>query len=109
MTRWLASYLIIGVFVTPMAATSATIEQRLIPDPESVGHTLNFRLIEEPKIGPRPIHNSGMLAQTEVAPNAAIGIGLFKSSQRKPDAGEFRLEGRSPNSRKAAVRFLFRF
>ena len=108
MTRWLALSILLGLVAAPPPSFAATTEQ-LVPDAESSGPRLNFRLVQEPRLGPRPIHNSGMIAQTQISDNAAIGIGLFKSSQRKPDAGEWRLEGRAPNSRKAAVRFQLKF
>ena len=110
MVRWLSSALIISVCAAATSAAAAVMpESQSFPRSENGTRSLKLRLIEEPRIGPKPIHNSGMIAQTQVSRNAAIGIGLFKSSQRKPDAGEFRLEGRSPNSRKAAVRFLLKF
>lgn len=109
MTRWLASSMLLGFAAVPSVAVAATFEHPLAPKIEDGRPTLNFRLIEEPRFGPRPIHNSGMIAQTQISGSAAIGVGLFKSTQRKPDAGEWRLEGRSPNSRKAAVRFLMKF
>ena len=107
MTRWLASSILLGLVAAPPSFAATT--EHLVPGAESSGPRLNFRLVQEPRLGPRPIHHSGMIAQTQITDNAAIGIGLFKSSQRKPDAGEWRLEGRSPNSRKAAVRFQLKF
>ncbi len=109
MTRCLASLSVIGLIAAPTAAGAATFDQWGIAEPEEAGPKLKFRLVQEPVISSRPIHNSGMIAQTEVAPNAAIGVGLFKSTPRKLDAGEWRLDGRSAGSRKAAVRFLFKF
>ena len=90
----------------PCAA--ATVEQ---PAPEAAKNrrALNFRLIDEPRFSAKPIHDAGMIAQTQVLPNAALGVGLFKSTQRKPDAGEWRTDARATGSRKAAVRFLFKF
>ena len=109
MTRWPLSLILLGLAAAPSAATAAPFEQKFVSKAESKGPSLKLRLIDEPRLGPRPIHNSGVIAQTQISDNAAIGIGLFKSSQRKPDAGEWRLEGRSPNSRKAAVRFQLKF
>ena len=109
MTRWLASLSVIGLIAAPSAAGAATLDQWGISEPEPAGPKLEFRLIQEPVVSSRPIHNSGMIAQTDVARNAAIGIGLLKSTQRKLGAGEWRLDDRSGGSRKAAVRFLFKF
>lgn len=108
MTRWLALAWMCAFGAAPETAWAATFE-RIDVEPRPAGPSLDFRVVREPKLGPRPIHDSGMIAQTQVSPTATIGIGVFKSSQRRPDAGEWRLEGRSPNSRKAAVRFLLRF
>ena len=69
----------------------------------------NFRLVEDAVFDPRPIHNSGMIAQTQVAPNATLGIGLLKAAPRKPGAGEWRVDNGAPRSRKAAVSFRLRF
>ena len=109
MTRWLASAISLGLLAAPSAALAAVFVQPFVPEAQKSGPRLNFRLVEEPRIGPKPFHNAGMIAQTQVARNAAIGVGLFKSSQRKPDAGEWRLEGRAPKSRKAAIRFQLKF
>ena len=108
MARWLAPSLFCGLLAAQPAAAAASFDQ---PAASHADHraSINFRLIEEPRLSPRPIHNSGIIAQTEVAPNAAIGVGLLKSAQRKPDAGEFRLEGRGPGSRKAAVQLVWKF
>ena len=109
MRRWLVSLSVIGLISAPSAAGAATFDPWGIAEPQPAGPKLKFRLVQEPVISSKPIHNSGMIAQTEVAPNAAIGVGLFKSTQRKPDAGEWRLDQGSTGSRKAAVRFLFKF
>ena len=109
MTQWLASLSVLGMVAAPSAAAQATSDQWAIAEPEQAGPKLKFRLVQEPVISSKPIHDSGMIAQTEVAPNAAIGIGLFKSTPRKRNGGEWRLDERSTGSRKAAVRFLFKF
>ena len=108
MARWLAPSLFCGLLAAQSAAAAAGFDQ---PGAVGTSHgsSLNFRLIEEPRVSTRPIHNSGIVAQTEVAPNAVVGLGLLKSAQRKPDAGEFRLEGRSGGSRKAAVQLVWKF
>ena len=109
MTRWLAAFVVMGLAAASSAARAATFDQRALAGPEEAEARLKFRLVQEPVIASRPIHNSGMIAQTEVAPNTALGVGLFKSTARKLDAGEWRLDGRSAGSRKAAVRLLFKF
>ena len=82
----------------------------LIEEPRSGNPPrLNFRLVEDPVFAPGPVHNSGMIAQTPVAPNASIGIGLLKAAPRKPGSGEYRQENGPTGSRKAAVRFVLKF
>ncbi|GAA4715974.1 hypothetical protein H9L13_05860 [Sphingomonas lutea] len=109
MTRWRATLSILAVIAVPGAGQAQSFERHAASDAGSSRPKLDFRLVEEPRYSSRPIHNSGMIAQTSVAPNAAIGIGLFKSSQRKLDAGEWRVDGRASGSRKAAVRFSLKF
>ena len=108
MARWLAPSVFCGLVAAQSAAAAADLDQSVATRADHQP-SFNFRLIEEPRLSARPIHNSGIVAQAEVGPNAAIGFGLLKSAQRKPDAGEFRLEGRSGGSRKAAVQFLWKF
>ena len=70
---------------------------------------LNFRLVQDPISDPAPVHNSGMVAQTEVAPNATVGVGLLKSSPKKYGSGDWRVENGMPRSRKAAVTLQLKF
>ena len=71
--------------------------------------TLNFRLVSDGEFDPGPVHNSGMVAQSQVAPNATVGIGLLKAAPRKPGSGEWKLDDGARHSRKAAVSFRLRF
>ena len=107
MRQWLAICMV-SFATVPCPGNAATLERH---SSETMKHEprLDFRLVDEPRYSSRPIHNSGMIASTGIAPNAAIGVGVFKSSQRKLDAGEWRHDGRGGGSRKAAVRFEFKF
>jgi hypothetical protein len=78
------------------------------PEPDS-RRTLNFRLVRDDIEDPGPIHNSGMVAETEVAPNTSLGFGLLKTSPRKLGSGDWRTENGGSRSRKAAVRLQFKF
>ena len=110
MTRWLA---IIGLvpFAATQAHAAAVLESGFpIPKAEQpVRPSLNFRLVQDPIEDPRPVHNSGMIAHTEVAPGATLGIGIFKTAPRKLGSGDWRTDGKSPSSRKAAVTFRMKF
>lgn len=70
---------------------------------------LSLRIVDDPIIDPKPIHNSGMIAQTIVAPNAVLGVGLLKAAPKRPGSGEWRLDSGTPRSRKAAVSFILKF
>ncbi len=104
-----------ALILAPLAAVpaySAPLPQRLVVVPEPKPQRLpgfNLRIVEDPVFAPTPVHNSGMIAQTPVAPNASIGIGLLKASPRKPGSGEFRQENGAQGSRKAAIRFVLKF
>ena len=108
MIRRMAAICVLSTAALPAVCHAASMER---PAPASKSHrsTLDFRLIDEPRYSTKPIRDAGMIAQTGIAPGAAIGIGLFKSSQRKLDAGEWKTDARATGSRKAAVRFLFKF
>lgn len=108
MTRWLA-FCVMNCVAVSGGAQAASFERAPASAAESIRPKLNFRLVEEARYSSRPIHNAGMIASTDVAPNAAVGVGLFKSTQRKLDAGEWRHDGRAAGSRKAAVRFQLKF
>ena len=104
-----------ALILAPLAAVpahSAPLQVRLVdvPEPKAERQSiLKFRIIEDPVFAPTPVHNSGMIAQTPLAPNASIGVGLLKASPRRPGSGEFRPESGAQGSRKAAVRFTLKF
>lgn len=75
----------------------------------SENRTFNFRIVEDPALGPTPTHNSGLIVQTEVASDAIVGLGLLSVSAKRPSSGEWRNDGRATRSRKAAVQFRLRF
>lgn len=70
---------------------------------------INFRLVQDGEFDRGPVHNSGMVAQTEVGPNATLGFGILKAAPRKPGSGEWKLDNGAPRSRKAAISFRLRF
>jgi hypothetical protein len=55
------------------------------------------------------VHNSGIIAQTEIAPGATLGLGLLRASPKKLGSGEWRLEPHAPRSRKAAIQLQWKF
>lgn len=64
---------------------------------------LNFRLVGDRQRTGR-VADAGMIASTDVAPNAKIGVGLLKSPRRN----DYRL-GTRYSPRKAAVNFQLKF
>lgn len=79
------------------------------PEPARPRPSLSLRIVEDALDSSKPVHNSGMIAQTEIMPNGMIGVGLLKASPRKVGPGEFRLDPAAPRSRKAAVSFVLKF
>ena len=110
MTRWLAA-----LAVAPLAAVGAHAAPvsgpPLAPPPAETPHrpSLNFRIVQDPIDDPRRIHNSGMIAQTEIAPRATLGIGLLKSVPKKLGSGDWHVDRGAPRSRKAAISFHWKF
>jgi hypothetical protein len=70
---------------------------------------IGFRLVQDPAFDPDPVHHSGIVGETEIAPNATIGIGLLRARPKKPGSGDWRLDSGAPRSRKAAVSILLKF
>ena len=81
-----------------------------LPAPEKhQNRNLSLQIIEDPAVGQEPIHNSGMIAQTQVMPGGVLGVGILKAAPNKFGAGEWRADPGAPRSRKAAVTFKLRF
>lgn len=77
--------------------------------PESHAHrSVSFRLVADREFDPAPVHHSGIIGQTAVAPNASIGIGLLSSRPKKP-SGNWTLDNGPRSSRKTTVSFLLKF
>ncbi|MFL6751785.1 MAG: hypothetical protein ACJ8D5_04275 [Sphingomicrobium sp.] len=70
---------------------------------------LNFRVVRDDIEATGPVHNSGMVAETEVAPNATLGLGLLRAAPKKLGSGDWRTENGASHSRKAAVRLQLKF
>jgi hypothetical protein len=67
-----------------------------------------LRIVQPPVFDISPIRQSGMIANTVVAPNASIGLGLFSVSKRNSPT-ELRSDPGMPKSRKVGVSFRLRF
>ena len=109
MQRWLV---IVGLWPL-LAATAANAQSKHILDvrePAAQRHSrsIDLRLVEEPSIYSLTPPSTGFSAETEVVPNARVGFRMMTVS--RPRLGpEWRVDGRSPRSRKPAVSFTWRF
>jgi hypothetical protein len=109
--RWFAAACILAplgavpAYSAPLSGLSVKVPE---PRPDH-SKGLKFRLVEDPTFASNPVHNSGMIAQTPILPNAIIGVGLLRAAPRKPGSGEYRPEAGATGSRKAAVKFVLKF
>jgi hypothetical protein len=110
MRLWL---IVLGCLLTPATAGQAQmlIGKPLVPR-DSLRATVrapNLRLVQQSPLDPAPTRQSGMIISTEVAPNSMIGLGLFNVSPKKLNGGDYRIDGRTPKSKKVGVSFKLRF
>jgi hypothetical protein len=108
MRTWLA----VAAAVPLLWATAATAQMKglLAQDVASVAKTraLDLRLSEEVGV-PRPVPlMRGLIVSHEVAPNAAMGVGLANIYERK-HGSEFRAGDQPRRSTKPAVTFVLKF
>lgn len=110
MQRW---SVIVGIAPLIAAATANAQSTRLagfkhISPSGQHGRAINLRLTQEPGFDQLTPATTGIVADTEVAPNARIGFHLMTVS--RPKLGpEWRTDGRSTRSRKPAVSVTFSF
>lgn len=109
MQRWLV---MVGLWPL-LAATAANAQSKPIldtsePAPERRSNAIDFRMIAEPSLNRVDPPSTGFAAETQVAPNARLGLRMMTVS--RPRLGpEWRVDGRSTRSRKPAVSFTLRF
>ena len=108
MQRWLAIAGLAPLIAAADEQPTRPTESKLISSAERHGRAINLRLIQEPGFDLLTPATTGIVADTEVSPNARIGFHLMTVS--RPRLGpEWRADGRSTRSRKPAVSFTFRF
>lgn len=73
-----------------------------------VHRSISFRLVEDPQYDREPVYHWGIVAQTEIAPNATLGIGLLRAKPKKL-SGDWNADNGAPHSRNTKIDFLFRF
>jgi hypothetical protein len=108
MQRWFA----IAAFVWLLAASGAHAQMARIGAVDvaevAKNRSLDLRISEAPIIQRQQPLVPSMLIHQDVAPNAAVGIGLA-NIYAKRRGGDFRVGQGSVRSRKPAVTFVFRF
>lgn len=70
---------------------------------------IKWRLVRDADFDPYPIHHSGIVARTDVAPNLSVGVGLLNARPKKPGSGEWKQHNGAPPARKGTVSLLLRF
>lgn len=70
---------------------------------------LNLRLVERQEFEPQPVRRSGMIVESPIAPNAAIGLGLFRVSARRPLGMEPKVEPQRPSAKKVGLSVRLQF
>src|SRR5438067_11338388 len=99
MKRWL---MIIGLW--QLLETQAEAAPKVAGPPAVVrpqpihSRSPNLRLVDEPISGPSSIQHAGMIANTDVAPNAILGVGVLKGAPKSFGSGEMRADGRTRSS-----------
>lgn len=108
MQRWLAP---VACILLPAAAAAAepmsSLGRPLVEAPKS-RPAPDFRLVQQSPLDPAPIRESGMVMNTQVAPNTSVGIGLFKVTKRS-GLTDWRPDNRAPKSRKIGIGLKMRF
>ena len=105
MTRWL---IIAGLWpmVAAAAANSQSVLQKSKPTPHS--RTIDLRLTQDPSFSQFEAPATGFIADTEVAPNARLGLKMVH--RPRPRFGpDVRVDGAQSRSRRPALSFTFRF
>ena len=74
-----------------------------------LGRSFDLRLVQPPVASHSPIRQSGMIAETGVAPNMQLGIGLFSVRHSRLNSLEPRSDLRTKPRRKLGLSFNWRF
>lgn len=105
MTRWL---IIAGLW--SMVAAAAANAQSVRPQSQPTHHSrvIDLRLTQDAGMTQFDLPATGLIADSEVAPNARLGFSMV--NRPRPRFGpDLRVDGRPSKSRRPAVSFTFRF
>jgi hypothetical protein len=91
------------------ASAAGPLNRTFHAPPEQVRRSFDIRPVSPPAIGLAPIRQPGMFAETNVAPNMRLGLGLFGA--RRGDVGAFEpgAGSRAKPKRKLGLSFSWRF
>ena len=107
MKRWLTAFACMLVPAAAGAQSMSGLSPRLDDAPKT-RPAPSFRIVQESPVDPSPIRHSGMIMNTEVAPNATFGLGFFKVT-KKSGFMDWRPDSRAPKSRKVGIGVKVRF
>jgi hypothetical protein len=74
----------------------------------SKARTLNLRISQTYQFEPFVRSEKGIIAETDVTPNARVGLGMVAITARRPGPTS-RFDGRPDHSRKPAVTVVWKF
>lgn len=78
-------------------------------EPRDFSPSFSIQVIQQEADGLSRIQRSGMIAQTGVARNMNLGVGLFSLRRNRPNSLEPRFDVRVKQSRKLGLSFNWRF
>jgi hypothetical protein len=92
-----------GAYAGPLRANLLTSEPR-----QHMRPSWAFTIVQDSQFDPDPVHHSGIVTRTDIAPNASVGLGVLRSAPKRP-SGEWKVQNGAPRPRKGLVSFLLRF
>jgi hypothetical protein len=93
----------------PAAAGPIVGKLSLQSQPQHVARSFSVQVVQTQPFDLAPLGRSGMIAQTDVAPNMNLGVGLFSVRRNRSTSMEPRLDLRARQSRKLGLSFNWRF
>ena len=109
MKRWLIA-IALNISLASQAGAATNDRASLTANPAPAhARSVDFRPVRDPEFDSTPVRNSGLIGQTQLAPNATLGFGLLNVSSRRPSSGEWRYDPRGGRSKKASVRLVLKF
>ncbi len=106
MSKWLV--LAAGSALAAATGAGAQMNEQFVAG-QAATRALDFRLSQElGNTRPAPLIRS-LLLRHQLAPNAAMGVGLANIYARRKGSAEWRVGDPTPHSRKPAVTFVLKF